>query len=475
MKESQPRLIHTPTIRWGGVLLCLMASILLTMGVISLARLSAERVLAAPEAPIPPPEGYPKFIKSTMLVSPTLAHVGGTDLYYTIELRNTGAYMAEGTTLMDVLPAGTTYNGDAWSSVLPLPQVTGGILTWNGTVGFDSSVVIMFSVATGATFSGNVQNQAVITQAMIAKPVTLTAQTVVTDDPILDITKESSPAKPGANKPLVYTLQVTNYGQPVSGLPITVTDQVPASTTFLQPGPDGSLKGNTVTWHRHVDLDLEESTSFTFSVTINDIPSGTVIANTNYQVEAHDVGITHGELYTVTVVDPIFYLSKQVNPDPPGCNREMTYTLTVLNKGSLATGLVITDRVPAQVTYVHGGSYSNGVVSWAYPALDTNEVAEFSFTVYIGDIMNIPIVNRDYHVCSSEGVCEAGEVLTVVVGGPTFEAFAYLDPIAKKPGGGGGPVTPTLVVRNIGPGNALDASANLQFDRISVSANDLYA
>jgi hypothetical protein len=109
------------------------------------------------------------------------------------------------------------------------------------------------------------------------------------------------------------------------------------------------------------------------------------------------------------------------------------------------------------------------------PSLDTGESAEFTYTVYISDVMGIPIVNDDYAVCCAEGICQPGDVLTSVIQGPTFEASVVLNPIAKKPGGGGGPVTPTLVVLNLGPGNALDARALLEFRRISVSANDLYA
>jgi uncharacterized repeat protein (TIGR01451 family) len=147
----------------------------------------------------------------------------------------------------------------------------------------------------------------------------------------------------------------------------------------------------------------------------------------------------------------------------------MTYTLEVLNKGSLATDLVITDRVPAGVTYASGGTEDSGVVSWMVPSLDTDESTELTYTVYISDVMDVPIVNSQYGACSGEGVCQPGEVVTSVVEGPIFEASATLDPIAKKPGGGGGPVTPTLVVRNLGPGNALSARATITFERISVS------
>jgi uncharacterized repeat protein (TIGR01451 family) len=97
----------------------------------------------------------------------------------------------------------------------------------------------------------------------------------------------------------------------------------------------------------------------------------------------------------------------------------------------------------------------------------------FSYTVYIDDVAEVDVLNETYEVCSDEGVCVSGEVLTSTVEGPAFVATAEVDPIAKKPGGGGGPVTPTLTIENLGPGNALDVTATLYFERISVSQSDL--
>jgi uncharacterized repeat protein (TIGR01451 family) len=309
----------------------------------------------------------------------------------------------------------------------------------------------------------------------MAQPVSASVETVVTDHPILSIEKLSEPAKPGANKPLYYTIIVANQGQAAENTPITVTDRVPLNTTVGDVGPDGMTNGQVVTWTRNVTLQLGETTAFTFSVDVGDVPSGTVIANEDYQVASPASGVATGDLYTVTVVDPILSISKRVWPDPPGSNREMTYTLTVLNVGSMATNLVITDQVPAGVTYVRGGSANLPAVRWELDSLDTGESAEFQFTVYVGDVMDVPIVNDSYVVCSAEGVCQAGGVLTSVVHGPTFEVTAWIDPIAKKPGGGkdSGPVTPTLVVRNLGPGNALDARVLLTFERISMNDGDL--
>jgi len=454
--------------------LAILGGLLLLTATLFAARVNSRTVYADP---IAPPDGYPKLSLSVKTVTPTLAHAGGVTLTYAIAIRNTGAYTATGTKLTDIIPDQTTYNGDAQASVAPVPTFVGGTLGWIGDVGFDSTVVVSFSVAVFPAFTGTIRNTAVISHPLIAHPVSVTAETVVTDQPILDIAKASTPPKPGANKPLAYTIVITNQGQPAINLPITVTDWVPLSTTLLSVGVDGitSPTGDVITWTRRITLDLGQTTVFTFSVDVGNVPSGTVIANANYQVDSPVSGVTAGKLYTVTIVDPILSLSKSVWPDPPGSNREMTYTLTLLNVGSLATGLVITDRVPQGVTYLRGGVEASGVVSWSLPHLDTDESAEFTYTVYISDVMNIPIVNNNYEVCSAEKICQPGVVLTSVVGGPTFKVSVVLDPIAKKPGGGGGPVTPTLVVRNLGPGNALNAMAVLLFGRISVSANDLYA
>jgi len=427
--------------------------------------------------PIPPEEGgYPKFNTSIKTVTPTLTHSGGVTLYYTIELHNTGAFTAADTTLTDVIPGGTTYNGDASASASSTFSFDGDALTWEGDVGFDASVAISFSVSVDASFTGAVYNTAVISHPLISEPVTKTAETIVTDEPILLIEKTSAPAKPGANKPMTYKLIVVNQGQPAHNLPLTVTDRAPLSTTVKDAGPDGVTDGSVVTWTRSVTLDLGDTTEFTFSVDVNDAPSGTVIVNDGYQVASPQTGLAIGEPYTVTIIDPIFHLSKHVWPDPPGSNREMTYTLELLNKGSLATDLVITDRAPLGVEYRRGGLEAEGVVSWTLPALDTGESTEFAFTVYISDVIDVSIVNDDYAVCArGEGVCQAGEVLTSLVKGPTFETTAIVEPIAHKPGGGvDTDVYPTLIVRNLGPGNALDARANLVFERISVQLSDLY-
>ncbi|RPI34206.1 MAG: DUF11 domain-containing protein [Chloroflexota bacterium] len=458
--------------RAGLLLFALTTGLLMMLTALFLAR-SVTRAIAAP---IPPPEGYPKLSISMMTVSPTLANVGGARLEYVIEIINTGAYTAGEVILTNVVPTNTVYNNDALASSGADPIFAAGTLSWTGEIGFDNRVAVSYSVNVLPAFEGVVKNTAVITQAQITRPVTVSAETVVTDDPILELAKISSPAKPGPNKPLTYQLSVTNVGQPAAGLPITVTDPVPANTTLSDVGPDGSADAadSIVTWSRSLSLSTGAATVFTFTVTVDDVVSGTVLENANYNLSS-ELGIVDGTPYTTTVIDPILYISKSTLPDPAGSNRTMTYTISVLNLGSLATNLVITDVVPPDVDYLSGGSFDGTSVSWTLPKLDTNEVAQVSFVVSINDIAGVFIANESYQVCSAEGVCALGSALNSLILGPTFEAAAALDPVAKKPGGGTGPVTPTLTVHNLGPGSALAATAKLSFGRISVNLSDLIA
>lgn len=427
-------------------------------------------------APIPPPQGYPKFTESTMTVTPSLAYTGGAVLEFTIEIVNTGAWAGENTSLTNILPANTVYSSSE-SSVPPQPVFANGVLTWNGNVGFDDKVVIRLNVVVSPTYEGIISNTAVIDHDLIASPVTVTASAMITNKPVLEIQKSSEPAIPGPNKPITYTLTVVNLGQPTVSLPITVTDEVPLNTTLLSVGQGGIVGPNNdiVTWTQPVTLLNGEAVVFTFSVQVNNVVSGTVIRNDAYQVSNPTSGTDFGAPYTVTVVDPVLFIHKTAFPDPPGANREMTYTLVVLNKGSLATDLTVSDVLPDGITYVRGGTLVGDTVEWHLPRLESGEAAYFTFTVAIGDEAAFVILNGDYRVCSAEDVCSSGEPLTSAVWGPVFEAWGWLDPIAKKPGGGNTPITPTLVVHNLGPGNALDATALLYFYRISVQASDLIA
>ncbi len=439
----------------------------------------AERPIERPvQGPLALPEPRPKLILSSKEVQPAVVAPGGT-LTYTIVLRNTGATAAPDAHLGDSFPAGTSYNGDGQASSGTLIEGPTG-LTWTGAVAFDSSVEITFSVTTMATYTGRLTNTAVLTQSDIPVALTLTAVCTITDYPILGLFKEAGPALPGAGKPLTFTLWIANGGQPTTGLPITVTEQVPADTTLLSTG-SGAITDTAghITWTLPLTLALGERLPLTFTVLVDEgVPSGTVLLNDLYALHSAEPEVSaDGRPYTITVVSPELLLVKETEPDPPGSNDTFIYTLTVYNYGSLATDLVVTDTVPTNVTYLDGGSYvsATGVVSWSLSSLAPLANAGFTYSVAVG---NLPggtlIVNDDYGVTCAEGIQAPGQPLTSTIQGPIFdESFKQVDPIAKKPGGGTSTLTYTIGIRNTGAGNALDAQMEDKFYYISFNPDQV--
>jgi uncharacterized repeat protein (TIGR01451 family) len=113
------------------------------------------------------------------------------------------------------------------------------------------------------------------------------------------------------------------------------------------------------------------------------------------------------------------YTSSQIAGMP------VTYTLTVENVGHAAgTGLVITDEVPDNVTYISGGSYNDqtDIVTWNVASLPAGESVELAFEGRLG--LSGQVVNDLYRVTGSdEGVSsDWGEEVSFQILPPTINA-----------------------------------------------------
>src|SRR5438093_1145851 len=77
-----------------------------------------------------------------------------------------------------------------------------------------------------------------------------------------------------------------------------------------------------------------------------------------------------GQAVSTTVSSaPLLAVSKTDSPDPIAAGGTLTYTLSYSNTGNAnATGVVLTDTVPANTTFVSataGGTLASGVVTWS--------------------------------------------------------------------------------------------------------------
>lgn len=308
--------------------------------------------------------------------------VPGGDISYTLNYSNVGNQDATGVVITETVPLHTTFNPagtpDPW---VCLPDNSAGstcTLTVGNLVAGDNGMAV-FSVTVDSALADGVDTLS--NDVSIADDGTNGPDpdpnnnddddtTPVNAAPDLTLSKDDGGASATPGGTVVFTLSYENVGnQTATG--VVITETVPASTTFA-PGsstagwvcvPDGSA-GNTCTISI-VDLDAGDSGSVTFAVVIdNPIPAGlTQIANS---ASIADDG-TNGPDPTpgnnndndTTPVNgaPDMAITKSDGVSIVSPGDTLTYVLNYQNVGDQnATGVVITEVIPLQSTFLPGSS-----------------------------------------------------------------------------------------------------------------------
>jgi len=198
----------------------------------------------------------------------------------------------------------------------------------------------------------------------------------------LGITKTDNQTITVPGQTLVYQNQVTNFGNTTAN-GIVITETVPANTTFNSSGSttgwscsNGAVAGTICTFSLGSLNANTISANINFAVRVdNPVPAGvTLIINTvtvsDNGVNGVDTNPSDNQSSDTDTLDalPDMVITKTdgniiVNP-----GQTLTYTLTITNGGNqTATGVVITDTLPAGVIYVsssNGGTLSSNIVTW---------------------------------------------------------------------------------------------------------------
>src|SRR3989442_11054596 len=84
------------------------------------------------------------------------------------------------------------------------------------------------------------------------------------------------------------------------------------------------------------------------------LANGTLINNSGLTIASNELGTLAGQTATTTVGSaPVLVDSASDAPDPVAAGGNLTYTLSYSNTGNAnATGVVLTDTVPANTTFV---------------------------------------------------------------------------------------------------------------------------
>ncbi|MDP9281365.1 MAG: hypothetical protein M3P38_04625 [Chloroflexota bacterium] len=155
------------------------------------------------------------------------------------------------------------------------------------------------------------------------------------------------------------------------------------------------------------------------------------------------------------VAKPALVLSKVDAGTPVGPSSLVTYTLTVRNIGNAAaTGVTITDPVPANTTFASadsGGLNLGGIVTWSGLTIAAGGSITVHFTVSIADAIKNKvksIVNDGVKVTSSQGMFTTGSPFITPIAPPYAVSVT---PATQTDGGKvGTSVSYTVTVKNLG-------------------------
>ncbi len=185
----------------------------------------------------------------------------------------------------------------------------------------------------------------------------------------------------------VYTVVVSNAGNAVVSGTITVTDILTDVLTGAEASGNGwdpcGFTGQTLTCTYSNTAGLGVGSSLPpLSYTVNVGSSDTsVITNTASVTNTNDSNPTNNQDSVQTqLVGADLAAGKTVVPASPSEGSTITYTVTVSNLGpNPTTGVVLTDLLPSQVTYVSSlpsqGTYNNTTGIWTVGSLADGALA----------------------------------------------------------------------------------------------------
>jgi uncharacterized repeat protein (TIGR01451 family) len=218
-------------------------------------------------------------ISVTKTASPTEG-VPGTDVIFTLEVRNIGNCILNPVKVVDALPAGMSYVSDDFAGT-----ESEGTITWNEITGGQglapeesTTIRLVANIDTGA--SGTLTDRVDVWGTPPAGDVVTDSDTadVVALAPDISVTKTASPTVGAPGTDVTFTLEVSNTGNCILN-PVKVVDTLPAGMSYVSDDFAGTESEGTITWNEITGgqgLAPEESTTIRLVANIDTCASGTL-------------------------------------------------------------------------------------------------------------------------------------------------------------------------------------------------------
>ena len=377
------------------------------------------------------------------------------ELTYTLTVTNKGPSTGTGVTVVDTLPPGTRFVSASASCRESGSTVTCALDPIASGDSATATIVVIPNV------TGALTNTAIVTGNVADLDTgdnTTSRTTTVNPAADLSVTKSDSPDPVLVGSLLTYTLTVVNKG-PSETTEITLEDTLPAGVSFLSASAGCGEAEDTVTCAIGT---LASGDSVTVSIAVRPGTLGTITNTVEVTGNDGDPSTGDNTATETTRVNPSADLSltKSDSPDPVLLGSALTYTLAVNNDGpSEATGVTLTDTLPAGVSFVSASASCNeagGTVACAIGTLATGDGATVSIVV---NPTGVSTINNAANVTANEG--DPNTVNNRVIEATRVNPAADLvlikedspDPVLLN-----GDVTYTLAVNNKGPSEATEVT-----------------
>jgi len=291
----------------------------------------------------------------------------GSDITFTLNVRNNGPDRARSIIVTDTLPAGVNYVS-AISDDGGACTESAGIVTCNlndMANGDQVNVDVVVTPLSVTTLSNNAS-----VAAYDVDPVTVNNSSVeqTSVDPVADVRiSQSDLADPVfAGRNITYNLSVTNDG-PNTATSVVVTDTLPASAVFISASPgDGSFCSETGGLVSCSLNDMANGDTVDIPVVARTTTDGPATNTVAVSAGEADADTSNNSSTEQTQVDPSADLSVSQSADfnTVATGKTATMTFTVSNNGpSDATNVVLNNVLSSSVKYFMSVSTGQGSCS----------------------------------------------------------------------------------------------------------------
>ena len=326
----------------------------------------------------------------TNAVDKTTASVGDT-ITYTIKVTNNGSVNATGLMITDDWPVGITYV----SSSADIGTYDNGTTIWtvgNLNTGVSDKLTITAAVASraGVTILDNMVRVSKVDQNDNEMPKQVANASFTVQSADLTVTNTVDNAAPNQQGNINYTINLTNNG-PANATGVTVYDSLPQGVTYVSSSTNqGSYDSKSGNW---TVGNVADGASAKLTITTS-VDTGTgALEIDNLAVMAYadqpDSDLNNNDATAVVKVNGSdLSLSNGEDNTSPSVGATVTFTVTLTNNGPLdGTGIIVTDMVPAGLTYLSSvadqGTYNSTTGIWNVGSVANGATATLTLKVTV--------------------------------------------------------------------------------------------